>query len=126
MTVELLYWSGCPSHPRALQDLRAAMTELGLDPSEIAVREVCTEADAAQERFVGSPTIRVDGRDVVTVGEKEPYGLTCRVYHRRDGRISPTPDPLDLREALRTAGARGMTRGFLKVVQTKSMTRETE
>jgi hypothetical protein len=106
VSVELLYWSGCPSHPRALQDLRTAMTELGLDPSEIAVREVRTEADAARERFIGSPTIRVDGRDVVTAGEDEQYGLTCRVYHRRDGRISPTPDPLDLCEALRTAGAR--------------------
>jgi hypothetical protein len=31
----------------------------------------------------------------------EPTGLTCRVYRRRDGRYSPTPDPADLREALR-------------------------
>jgi hypothetical protein len=45
-----------------------------------------------RERFVGSPTIRVDGVDVQPpVGE--PFGLTCRVYHRRDGRVSPTPDP---------------------------------
>jgi len=30
----------------------------------------------------------------------DPNPLTCRVYRRRDGRISPTPDPDDLREAL--------------------------
>jgi hypothetical protein len=28
------------------------------------------------------------------------------LYRRRDGRISPTPDPDDLREALRRAAAR--------------------
>ena len=52
--------------------------------------------------FVGSPTVRVDGRDVQPPGD-EPVGLTCRVYRRRDGRISPTPDPHDLAEALRSA-----------------------
>jgi hypothetical protein len=27
-------------------------------------------------------------------------GLACRIYRRRDGRISPTPDPADVRDAL--------------------------
>ena len=101
MTVELLFWTGCPSHPKALAELRATMSELGLDPAAIQIREVHTEADAERERFVGSPTIRIDGRDVVDPGPDEPYGLTCRIYHRRDGRISPTPDPEDVRDALR-------------------------
>jgi len=101
--IELLYWSGCPSHPRALADLRAAMEQEGLDPEAIAVREVDSEEQAERERFVGSPTIRIDGRDIRPPEPDEPYGLTCRVYHRRDGRISPTPDPEDVREALRTA-----------------------
>jgi len=79
------------------------MSELGLDPEEIAIREIHTDEDAARERFVGSPTIRIDGRDAVPPGEDEPFGLTCRVYYRRDGRVSPTPDPQDLREALLTA-----------------------
>ena len=33
----------------------------------------------------------------------EPPGLTCRVYRLRDGRVSPKPDPDDLRDALRAA-----------------------
>ena len=78
------------------------MAALGLDPNTIELREVASEADAISERFVGSPTVRVDGVDVDPV-EDELYGLTCRVYHRRDGHISPTPDPADLREALRKA-----------------------
>jgi hypothetical protein len=102
MRVELLFWEGCPSHPEALAELRAAMADAALDPGTVVLREVQTQADADQERFVGSPTIRVDGVDVRPPGE-EPFGLTCRVYHRRDGRISPTPDPADIRDALRRA-----------------------
>ena len=102
MRVELLYWDGCPSHPTALAELREAMVDVALDPSAIVVREVETQSEAALERFVGSPTIRIDGVDVQSPGE-EPAGLTCRVYHRRDGRVSPTPDPADVRVALLAA-----------------------
>ena len=100
MNVEFLFWRGCPSHPRALADLRAAMTDLGLDPSTVITREIATHEQAESERFVGSPTIRIDGTDIRPVGD-EPFGLACRVYHRRDGQVSPTPDPDDVRDALR-------------------------
>jgi hypothetical protein len=103
--VELLWWEGCPSWKRTLEDLRAAVTEAGLDPKRIVVREIDDEADAEGESFVGSPTIRIDGRDVQPPGEEELPGLTCRVYRLRDGRISPTPDPADLRDALGRAAA---------------------
>ncbi len=109
--VELLYWSGCPSHPRALADLREGMRELGLDAGGVRVREVDSEEQARAEGFVGSPTIRIDGRDIQPPPPHEPTGLTCRIYRRRDGRISPTPDPLDLREALRAAVTATRTRG---------------
>jgi hypothetical protein len=92
--VELLYWEGCPSHPAALADLRAA---LGGDVA-VTVREVLTEEQAVAERFPGSPTIRVDGEDLFPSGE--PPSLTCRIYRLADGRYSPTPDPGLLREAL--------------------------
>jgi len=100
--VELLFWDGCPSHPQALDELRAAMAELGLDPDQVLVREVDTDDLADRERFVGSPTIRIDGVDVQPLPD-EPTGLTCRVYQRRNGRVSPTPDPADVRDALRAA-----------------------
>ena len=35
--------------------------------------------------------------------ETEPFSLTCRVYRLRDGRVSPTPDPEDVRAAVRRA-----------------------
>jgi hypothetical protein len=102
MRVEFLYWDGCPSHPRALSDLREALLDVGLDADCVVVREIRTDDEAATEGFAGSPTIRIDGVDVQPPGQ-EPTGLSCRVYRRRDGRISPTPDPADVRDALRAA-----------------------
>ena len=101
MRIELFYWDGCPSHPEALALLQEVLAERGLDTA-VELREVLNDAEAEELRFPGSPTIRIDGRDVVDPGG-EPVLLTCRIYHRRDGRISPTPDPADLREALRAA-----------------------
>jgi hypothetical protein len=100
--VELLFWDGCPSHPQALADLRAAMEQLGLDPDTVLVREVDTDQRAERERFIGSPTIRIDGEDVEPPGD-EPVGLTCRVYRLADGRVSPVPDPATVRAALENA-----------------------
>ncbi len=102
--VEFLWWSGCPSWERALARLRDEMADLGLDPSLIEMREVETSDAAKQEDFVGSPTIRVDGRDVQATDD-QPVGLTCRIYRLRDGRVSPLPDPAELRDALVAASA---------------------
>ena len=39
-------------------------------------------------------------------GSDAEFALTCRLYRRRDGRISPTPDPADVRQALIHAAQR--------------------
>ena len=100
--MEVLWWAGCPSTERALGDLRAALQDAGISAADIRMTEIATEEEARARAFVGSPTILVDGEDVAPPGE-EPIGLNCRVYRRRDGAVSPTPDPEDLREALRRA-----------------------
>jgi hypothetical protein len=100
--VELLWWQGCPSTDDALAMLREEMQRVGLEPEAVDVRELRTDLDAERERFVGSPTIRIDGADVQPSSD-EPVGLTCRVYRLRDGRVSPLPDRDDLREALARA-----------------------
>jgi hypothetical protein len=82
--------------------LREEMRRAGLDLASLEVREVATGEAAEHEEFVGSPTIRVDGADVQPP-RGEPIGLTCRVYRLRDGRISPIPDPGEVRDALARA-----------------------
>jgi len=98
--VELQWWQGCPSTERACAELREVLDGLGLDGVAIRMKEIASDEEARAKRFPGSPTILVDGRDVVAPNPDEPIGLTCRVYRRRDGRVSPTPDPADLRDAI--------------------------
>ena len=102
MTVELLWWDGCPSHPGALADLERILREEGIE-ARVERIEIEDDEQARRERFPGSPTIRIDGEDIVPPGENEPFSLTCRVYRLRDGRVSPVPDPEDVREAVRRA-----------------------
>ena len=97
--IEFLYWEDCPSHERALANLIALMDEYGLERDHLRITEVISERDAKREQFIGSPTIRVNGKDIADPGENA-VGLNCRVYFKRDGRPSALPDPDDLQEAI--------------------------
>jgi hypothetical protein len=101
MRVELLWWEGCPSHPQALGELRDALRAEGIDEDVLEVRHIASDEEAQRMGFPGSPTIRVDGEDMFPPGPGEPLGLSCRVYRLRDGRVSPVPDPVELRAILK-------------------------
>ena len=101
--VEIRAWSGCPSHEAAHEQVVAALGGLGYGALAVGLRWVETDEEAERLRFVGSPTVVVGDRDVLPPPDGTPPSLTCRVYRRRDGRVSPLPDPEDLREALRAA-----------------------
>jgi len=94
-----MFWRDCPSHPEARELLRDVLQERGVD-AEIVEREVLTQDEAEELAFPGSPTIRVDGRDVDPAGAASRPALTCRIYHLPDGRVSPVPSRELLEEAL--------------------------
>ena len=100
MTVELLYWEGCPSHDEARELLEEVLRERGLD-TDVEIRHVATREEAVELGFPGSPTIRIDGRDIDPAGAAEPPSLSCRIYNLPDGRVSPIPSREQLEEALR-------------------------
>lgn len=98
--VELLAWSGCPSHPAAEQLMRGILADLGLGDVPVQLTWIEDELTADRRRFAGSPTFRVDDEELIPVDASDAYGLTCRVYQLADGRFSPTPDPGQLRRAV--------------------------
>jgi hypothetical protein len=98
--VSFLYYEECPSHDLALERLREVMAEEGIF-REVEVYKVETEDQARELRFVGSPTIRVDGQDIDPPGDSR-YHLTCRAYRLEDDRISPLPSKDMIRRALRS------------------------
>jgi len=104
MRIDFLYWEECPSHDEALQRLRAVLVEEGV-AADVQVTHVSTEAAAQALRFPGSPTIRVDGRDIQPETAAADGRLTCRLYYRDDGRPSPLPAAGMIRRAVRAAQA---------------------
>jgi hypothetical protein len=107
MRIELLYWEGCPSHPEALELLEETLRRHGVAVN-VDVREVVTEADAIALSFPGSPTIRIDGRDVDPAGADAPPSLTCRIFQTPEG-VSPVPTREQLEEAVHAAAAKEST-----------------
>ena len=100
MKIDFLYYEDCPSHEQALARLHQVLAEEGID-AHITIHKIETEAQAQSWRFVGSPTILVEGEDIDPPPPNTPPALTCRVYRWENGRISPLPSPEMIRRALR-------------------------
>ena len=105
MRIELLYYPECPSHERALELIQQALREEG-QQAEIDIVRIDTQEQADADRFIGSPTIRINGRELQPQPNL-PYRLTCRTFIHEDGRLSPLPSLTMLREAIRQAASGG-------------------
>jgi hypothetical protein len=97
--VEILYFDGCPNHEPARALVERVAAELCLEPA-IELVDVADPAVAAELRFLGSPTIRVDGRDVEPgAADRDEFVFSCRVYRTESG-LAGQPDESWIREAL--------------------------
>jgi hypothetical protein len=80
MKIEVLYVADCPSHPAAVKLLKNILSAEGVT-AEIREVLVTDEAMGGTLGFRGSPTIRINGRDVGGESPKvEAFGLSCRLY----------------------------------------------
>jgi hypothetical protein len=103
MKIEFLYWEDCPSYPNAFGKLKGLMSDLKITDEVIRI-EVNTDEEAREHAFPGSPTIRINGDDIDPGGANEQrVGLSCRIYHDADGRITPVPPDALIRKALEKA-----------------------
>lgn len=91
MKVELLYFDGCPGYAELRERLPRLIERAGVG-AEIEERRVDSEQAADRESFLGSPTVRVNGRDVDRVAHDQSYGLRCRLYAAEDGLRRVPPD----------------------------------
>ena len=106
--IEILARTDCDSRGMALSIVERAVHETGV-PAEIEVVEVTTLAQARKLEFPGSPTVRVDGRDV----DLQPNGdvsLDDRVYRTERG-LAGWPDGQWVRDAILLAVAGTTTNG---------------
>jgi hypothetical protein len=102
LRIELLYFEGCPGYEALLPALRELLVSEEVE-DEIELRRVETVEDAERKRFLGSPTVRIDGEDVDPgARERDDFGLKCRLYRSQDG-ISKTPPEPWIKAALERA-----------------------
>ena len=100
--VEILYFEGCPNYESTRMLVERVAAQLRVEP-EIDLVEV-SDADAAAElHFLGSPSVRVGGRDIEPGAEKREAVFSCRVYPTERG-LSGQPDEGLIRQALLQAG----------------------
>ena len=106
-TVEVLFFDGCPNVERALERVRAAVAQAGAEGVSVRLVKVETSEQAREVRFLGSPSVRVDGADVETSARsRADFGLQCRVYDS-GGRLEGAPPVQWIHAALTGVGSTG-------------------
>ena len=97
--MELLYFDGCPNHLGTKELVERVATEVGVD-LDLRLIEVRRPEDAYRMRFLGSPSIRIDGHDVEPgADDREQFEYACRVY-RTDAGLAGQPAADWVRAAL--------------------------
>jgi len=90
--IELLYFDGCPNHSAFLPHLQRLLIGHGID-SPVRLVNVTNDQDAQRLRFLGSPSLRVNGQDIEPgADERNGYALQCRIYTTSAGLTGTPPD----------------------------------
>jgi len=100
IAIELLYFDRCPSWERAWTAIGGALATAGVD-AFVRLRNIDDLPPSDRTGFAGSPTVRIDGRDLE--GYDGPAVMACRRYQSNAGK--GWPSRADLEERLRAAGA---------------------
>jgi hypothetical protein len=86
MKVEVLFFDGCPNCEALLPHMRALLTAVGAGDTTIELVRVEDTDTAEAKRFLGSPTVRIDGEDVEPgANERSDFGLKCRLFATPNG-----------------------------------------
>ena len=101
MDVLLLYFDECPNWRVANDRLRTALDATGHEMVTIRCEEVRTVDEAVSRKFMGSPSIFIDGLDPFA-REGDTPGLACRMYASTEG-LGGSPTEVDLITAINQA-----------------------
>ena len=108
INVEFLYFEGCPGHEPAFALLQEVLEQEDL---EVEVSRInLTGPEVVEERrFLGSPSIRIDGVDLEgrEAEETQGYGWRCRYYQQSEpGQSKAVPARELIRQRLREQAGR--------------------
>ena len=99
LKIELLYFEGCPGFRPTLSLLQQVLDEEGIQ-TRVQTIHVESEESAKKYRFLGSPSIRVDGEDIEPEARSSTdFGMKCRIYDN-EGAPRGVPSKSKIREAI--------------------------
>ena len=104
MKIELLCIDECPNVDKTEIAILKVLSSLDIAASvrKIVIR---TPQEAAQYRFLGSPSIQINGTDIEPSRRNDSPVLGCRIY-RENQHASGTPSEELIRAAVQEAAAR--------------------
>jgi hypothetical protein len=83
--IEILVFDGCPNARAAEELVRRTVDELAID-ANVVILNVEDDHDAVAKRFLGSPSIRINGKDIeIEENAATQYSMRCRVYRIETG-----------------------------------------
>lgn len=81
MKIEVLYFEGCPNHKPAVALVHEVLADLALS-EEVYEVEIRNPDEASTHRFLGSPSVHVDGLDIEPEArDQTDYSFSCRTYN---------------------------------------------
>ncbi len=87
MTIEILYFEGCPNYEPTLNRVKQILKDLGMKQKVLEVI-ITTPKMAESFRFLGSPTVLVNGLDVEpSARNSNQIGFGNRTYPSGDRRV---------------------------------------
>ena len=93
MVIRVLTFDGCPNSGAAKDLVESTVGELNLQ-AEIEAVQVQNLDEAVRYRFLGSPTIQVDGQDIEAGRRADKASFSCRVYKTSSGFSGVPPKQL--------------------------------
>ncbi len=114
MRIRLLQFEGCPNSAAARELLDRILAEEGAgEPVEaVEVVKVPDQPTAERERFLGSPSIQIDGLDIEPARRADQASFSCRTYVTAQGPSGVPPAEM-IAAALRRTRAPGKRLLFL-------------
>lgn len=101
MVIRILTFEGCPNCEAVKELVETTVNELKLQTAIEAI-QVKDQHEARMYRFLGSPTIQIDGQDIEASRRSETASFSCRVYGTPNG-ITGVPPKQLLVDAIREA-----------------------
>jgi glutaredoxin len=93
MVIRVITFEGCPNCQATRDLVEKTVQQMHVNAS-IEDIQIANEEEARRYRFLGSPTIQIDGQDIEADRRDDRASFSCRVYRTRNG-ITGVP-PTDL------------------------------